>query len=571
MKKALEIDAAVAPQRHPGERLKNQWLRLPEAATAPDELSDLLPRPRRLHRFFERSSDRSPDAIALICGPDSITYAELDARANRLARYLAGHGAGPGKTVGILLARSSDTYTALLAVLKTGAAFVPIDSGCPAERVAFIAKDSRLSLVLSTSNLLSAHRGLPCRAVALDRIGSELAALSATRMPLAHGGDALAYIIYTSGTTGRPKGVAVRHSNICHFLAVCTPIYDVTSSDRVYQGMTIAFDFSIEEIWPAFHAGATLVAGPTDGRRLGPGLAEFLAAQGVTVLCSVPTLLATLDRDVPSLRTLIVGGEECPPNLVARWSRDGRRILNTYGPTETTVTASWTELEPGEPVTIGRPMPGYRIYILDEDLCPAPPDQPGEICIGGAGVAQGYLNRPELTAAKFVPDTFEPDCPGARLYRSGDLGRFLPNGEVEFLGRIDGQVKIRGHRIELGEIEAVLLEDPAVKNAAVTPARGNNPAQDLIAYVTLRTQSVPVEVLRDRLAEQLRRTLPAIHDPRFHRSARRLAHARERQDRPEAVAASGLAPADDVLRRVPRPGHTARRKARLRLAETLRP
>jgi non-ribosomal peptide synthetase-like protein len=514
MKKALEIGALVV-RRKAGKPSKNQWLRLPETGTVPDELVDLLPRPRRLHQFFEQSCDRTPAAIALVCGLESFTYGELDARANRLARYLASHGAGPGKTVGILLARSAHTYAALLAVLKTGAAFVPIDAGCPADRVSFIAKDAGLSLVVSTSDLLNTHKGLPCRAVALDQIASELAAQSPTRLPLADTEDALAYIIYTSGTTGRPKGVAVRHSNICHFLAVCTPIYDVIASDRVYQGMTIAFDFSIEEIWPAFHAGATLVAGPTDGRRLGPGLAEFLTAQKVTVLCCVPTLLATLDRDVPGLHTLIVGGEECPANLVARWSRSGRRILNTYGPTETTVTASWTELEPGKPVTIGRPMPGYRIYILDENLRPAVPNEPGEICIGGAGVAQGYLNRPELTAAKFVPDPFEPDRPGARVYRSGDLGRFLPSGEVEFLGRIDGQVKIRGHRIELGEIEAVLLEDPDVENAVVTLARGNNPAQDLIAYITLRTQPVPVEALRERLAEQLRRRLPAYMLPAF--------------------------------------------------------
>ena len=305
--------------------------------------------------------------------------------------------------------------------------------------------------------------------------------------------------------------MAVTHANICHFLSVCTPIYDVRRHDRVYQGMTLAFDFSIEEIWPTFIAGATLVAGPIDGRKLGPALAEFLVEQRISVLCCVPTLLATLDRDVPSIHTLIVGGEACPRDLVERWSRPARRMLNTYGPTETTVTATWCELEPGRPVTIGRPLPGYRIYLLDEALEPVPHGGTGEICIGGAGVAQGYVRRSDLTAAKFVPDPFEP---GHRLYRSGDLGRLTPNGEIEFLGRIDSQVKIRGYRIELAEVEAVLLDDPLVENALVAAYPADAPAQDLAAYITLRALS-PLQPVRERLGAELRRRLPAYMVPAY--------------------------------------------------------
>jgi non-ribosomal peptide synthetase-like protein len=478
-----------------------------------DELRDLIPEPpRRLHHFFERRADGPHrHALALVSGAERLTYAEIEARANRLAHLLIARGAGPGRTVGILLNRSTHTYVALLAVLKAGSAFVPVDPSYPADRLAFMAADAGLALVLTTSDLAASHPGLPCPALSLDGETAALSAMPSTRPAVPDEGDALAYVIYTSGTTGRPKGVAVTHANICHFLSVCAPVYNVGPQDRVYQGMTIAFDFSIEEIWPTFISGGTLVAGPTDGRRLGPALAEFLIEHEINVFCCVPTLLATLDRDVPSIHTLIVGGEACPSDLVERWSRPGRRMLNTYGPTETTVTATWCELEPGRPVTIGRPMPGYRVYVLDGTLRPVPHGEAGEICIGGAGVAQGYVNRPDLTAAKFVPDPFEA---GGRLYHSGDLGRFAPNGEVEFLGRLDSQVKIRGYRIELAEIEAVLLEDPAVENAIVAAVPAGAPAQDLAAYITLRAPSA-VEAVRERLAGKLRLRLPAYMVPAY--------------------------------------------------------
>ncbi len=468
--------------------------------------------PPRLHHFFERRADRAPEhALALIAGAERLTYAGLEDRANRLAHLLLARGAGAGCTVAILLNRSAHTYVALLAALKAGAAFVPLDPSYPAERLAFMTADSGATLLLTTSDLAAAHPRLGCPALCLDREAAALSAMPSTRPAAPDRSDALAYIIYTSGTTGRPKGVAVTHANICHFLSACAPIYRVGLGDRVYQGMTIAFDFSIEEIWPTFAGGGTLVAGPTGERKFGPALAGFLNEQKITVLCCVPTLLATLDRDVPSIRTLIVGGEPCPRELVERWSRPGRRMLNTYGPTETTVTATWCELTPGRPVTIGRPMPGYRVYVLDPSLRPVPHGETGEICIGGAGVAQGYVNRPDLTDAKFVPDPF---APGERMYRSGDLGRLLPDGEIEYLGRTDNQVKIRGHRIELAEIEAVLRTDPEVKEAIVAVLPDGAPAEDLAAYVTLHGPS-PVEPLRQRLASELRRRLPAYMMPAY--------------------------------------------------------
>jgi non-ribosomal peptide synthetase-like protein len=476
--------------------------------------------PARLHHLFERSSDTDPAALALVCGEEGLSYAELERRANQLAHYLTSLSIGTYDRVGLLFERSVEMYVALLAVLKSGAAFVPLDPSYPAERVAFIADDARLVLLLTHTQARSTSEGTsqsapPCPTLSLDDPAS-LAAIRAmpdTRPLPSVDGDALCYILYTSGTTGRPKGVAVNQSSVCNFLAVCTPIYGVTPRDRVYQGMTLAFDFSIEEIWPTFAAGATLVAGPVDHRRLGAGLNDFLIEQDITVVCCVPTLLATLERDIPSLRTLLVGGEACPADLVRRWSRAGRRMLNTYGPTETTVTASWAELVPDRPVTIGRPMPTYTLHILDEDLQPVPPGCSGEICIGGPGVAVGYVNRPELTRERFVPDSYSAR-PSARLYRTGDLGRITSDGEVEYLGRIDTQVKVRGYRVELSEIEAVLLEDDAVANALVALVSSEGGVPELAAYVLPHGPQDPVE-LRHHLHAVLRLRLPAYMVPAY--------------------------------------------------------
>ncbi len=476
----------------------------PVAAPAPRAAA---PRPERLHRFFEASVVRCPEAVAVQDGGLELSYRELDGRANQLARDLIDRGAGPGTRVGILLNRSWRTYAVLLAVLKSGAAFVPIDPASPAERVDYIRSDAVLELLVTTSDL--AEELDPDGLVLLDHTVGDVTARP--RNPLrdrpTDRDDPLAYIIYTSGSSGRPKGVAVEHPSICNFVDVITGVYDVRAHDRVYQGMTISFDFSIEEIWPTFAAGATLVVGPTDSRRIGAELGDFLAAARVTVLCCVPTLLATIPCELPALRTLLVGGEACNAGLVERWARPGRRMLNTYGPTEATVTATWGELRPGRAVTIGRPVPTYSVVILDDALRAVPYGEVGEICIGGPGVARGYVNLPEKTADRFVTHPAAPPNGDGRLYRTGDLGRFDEQGEIVYLGRADDEVKIRGHRVDLGEIENTALEDPAVESAVAALV-----AEELAVYVTAAEGAVPDPA---RLHELLRIRLPEYMVPGY--------------------------------------------------------
>ncbi|GAB3150674.1 non-ribosomal peptide synthetase [Amycolatopsis stemonae] len=470
------------------------------------------PRPGRLHEFFERACDETPDAVALECGTHRLTYRELDAHANRMAHVLIRRGIGPHARVGILVPRSVPMYVTLLAALKTGATFVPIDPAAPADRVAYVAADAALDLLVVTPELEAAARGAGCPVLRPGDLAAALRQASAARPRLWPAGDEPCYVIYTSGSTGRPKGVAVGQASICNFIDVVAGIYGVRRTDRVYQGMTIAFDFSIEEIWPTWAAGATLVAGPTGADRIGTGLATFLARARITVLYCVPTVLATVDAELPGIRTLLVGGEACPAELVQRWSRPGRRMLNTYGPTEATVTATWCELRPGRAVTIGRALPTYRIVLLDEDLHRVPDGTVGEICIGGPGVAAGYLNRPELTAERFLDDPRITG--GGRLYRTGDLGRVLADGEIEYLGRADSEVKIRGHRIDLQEIESVLMEHPRVAVAAVAP-HPDAPTEDLVAYLGLPRAGHDRDAIIGRLGDTLRQRLPPAMVPAY--------------------------------------------------------
>ena len=386
-------------------------------------------------------------------------------------------------------------------------------SGC-----ASFCSDAGVKSVVS----LSAFRGkldeFAVRQILLDTAEREISAKPKTRLTAAEKAppvDQLAYLIYTSGTTGNPKGVVIEHPSICNFVRVAAELYGFRPGDRVYQGMTIAFDFSVEELWVPLIAGATLVPGKPGASLVGDDLADFLLQRKVTGLCCVPTLLATIEKDLPDLRILLVSGEACPHNLMVRWHRPGRTILNAYGPTEATVTATLTELHPDKPVTIGGPLPTYSIVILDPNKDEAlSPGEMGEIGIAGIGLAAGYLNRDDLTQKKFIPDFLQiPNNPSGRIYRTGDLGRINDNDEVEFHGRIDTQVKIRGYRIELTEIESVLLELPQIAQAAVITHESEPGMVELAAYYSLK-QGVS-ELPHGEVSEALRSRLPAYMVPAY--------------------------------------------------------
>ncbi len=468
---------------------------------------DLL-QPGLLHELFEHQADARPDATALVCAGARMSYGDLERRSNQLARLLRQRGVRRGDCVALWLPRSMEVLVALLGILKAGAAYVPLDPEYPADRVAFVLADCRARAVV-TSSVFAARAGVwngAVVALALDECAAELAAQPAARLRAADVGSSprdLCYVIYTSGTTGRPKGVEIEHRSACHFVRAEGKIFQVRPDDRVFHGFSIAFDASVEEIWLAFFAGATLVVGTAEMMRAGAGLAPWLAAAGVTVLSGVPTLLAMMEEDVPSLRLLILGGEVCPPDLVKRWWKPDRRVVNTYGPTEATVVATFADCCPGRPVTIGRPLPNYFARILDGRLQPAPPGEAGELCLGGIGLARGYLGRPELTAEKFI-DWTQNGEPPLRLYRTGDLARRTSGGELEFLGRADAQVKIRGYRVELSEIESVLLECPGVLAAAAALREDVPGLPQLTGYIVPRGQSAPdLELIRDLLRSRL--------------------------------------------------------------------
>ena len=315
-----------------------------------------------LHVIFETQADQRPEAVAVVFGREQTTYAELESRANRLARHLRGRGVGRRSVVAMMLPRAIEAYSTLLGILKTGAAYVPIDPEYPADRVAYILEDSDAEALVTTLDLASRHRAFGGAVVRVDADRDAIAAESPARLRSEEagvGGRDLCYVIYTSGSMGRPKGVMIEHRSACHLVRAEGRIFGVRPEDRVYQGSSLSFDLSVEEVWLAFHAGATLVAATPEMAHAGPDLSQLLTECGVTVLSSVPTLLAMLKEDVPTLRLLILGGEACPDRVVARWARPGRRVVNTYGPTETTVIATYTDLSPDKPVTIGRAVPGY--------------------------------------------------------------------------------------------------------------------------------------------------------------------------------------------------------------------
>ena len=476
----------------------------------------------RLHDLFaERCAKFGPKAAthtALDYGDFHVSFRDLSARACRLARFLQAKGIKPGDRVGLLLDRSIDSYAVVLSLSQLGAAYVPLDSTFPADRIRFMMEDSGVRTVVSQRGFAARFAEAPVTVLAIDEYDDEIEALPPHPVTDLAGVEAnpLAYIIYTSGSTGRPKGVPIRQASICNFLRVASTLYGYAPADRVYQGMTIAFDFSVEEIWVPLLSGATLVPAPSQSKLAGPDLRDFLKSGRITALCCVPTLLATLEPGLPLLRFLLVSGEACPADVIGRWFQKGRRILNAYGPTETTVTSTWNVVEPGRPVTIGGPLPTYSIVIIDPETGLAlEPGEAGEICIGGIGLGDDYLNRPDQTARAYVADFIGlPDNPSGRIYRTGDLGRINKDNEIEFLGRIDTQVKIRGYRIELDEIEAVLRGVTGIAQAVVQPYDPDGSGASLVAYMTPLNPGDKIDIAAADAV--LKAALPAYMVPAYY-------------------------------------------------------
>ncbi|MEU7260450.1 non-ribosomal peptide synthase/polyketide synthase [Streptomyces rimosus] len=421
---------------------------------------------KTLAGLFEDEVRRDPQAPAVLSGTLTLSYGELNARANRLAHWLAGQGVGPEQLVGVVLPRSVEMVVAVLAVLKAGGAYVPVDPEYPRERREFILADAAPVLVLDEAALRRDLSGFP---------DTDPGVAVAPENP--------AYVIYTSGSTGRPKGVLVTHSGVPSLAHAQGRPLGVGPGSRVLQFASPSFDAAWAELVMTFSSGAALVV-PESGRLVGEALASVLTEHGVTHVTLPPSVLGALppgtEARLPALRTVLVAGETVPPELIARWTVDGREVVNAYGPTESTVCVSMSGTADGHVAPIGRPVPNTKVYVLDAGLRPVPVGVTGELYVSGAGLARGYAGRAGLTAERFVASPFEP---GVRMYRTGDLARWRADGQLEYLGRADEQVKLRGFRIEPGEIASLLARSEGVRQAAVVVREDTPGDQRLVAYV----------------------------------------------------------------------------------------
>ncbi|RKG47933.1 amino acid adenylation domain-containing protein, partial [Corallococcus sp. AB011P] len=455
-----------------------------------------------MHSLFEAQVRRAPEAVAAVFEGTQLTYAQLDARANQLAHALRRRGVGPEVRVALSVERSLDIVIGLLGILKAGGAWVPVDPLLPRERLAFMLEDSAAQVLVTQQPLVDRFpEALHARALCLD---TERGALSAepTDAPVTGVTHAnMAYLLYTSGSTGTPKGTAVEHRSVANLVTHEAVAYGIGPGSRVLQFASLSFDLSVEEIFTTLCNGATLVLAPLEKLMPGAPLPVLLREQELSVVSLTPAALAaTSSEGLPEVRTVISGGEALPADVVARWA-PGRRLLNTYGPTEATVIATFGEVvADGNVPSIGKPLANVRVYVLDAHGQPVPVGVRGELHIGGVGVARGYAGRPGLTAERFTPDAFS-STPGARLYRTGDVVRWRADGQLDFVGRIDAQVKVRGFRIELGEVENALRAAPAVKDAVVL-AREDSPGDKrLVAYVV--GEALDITALRAHLKQLL--------------------------------------------------------------------
>ncbi|MEV7194404.1 amino acid adenylation domain-containing protein [Streptomyces sp. NPDC093510] len=458
--------------------------------------------------LFAAHAERASDVTAVRCGSDSLSYGELEARANRLARYLVGLGVGAESRVGLCLPRGVDMVVGELAVWKAGGAFVPLDPEYPADRLSYMVADSGAAVVLGAGESLAEVSVGGARAVLLDdlEVAPALAEEADTPLGCRLTPDQLAYVIYTSGSTGRPKGVGVAHGGVANLAAAMCPVMGVAEGVTVLQFASFSFDAAVLDVAVTLSGGGTLAIASAEERAEPTALAEMIESTGVTTASVVPSLLSMLDPSaVTGVRTWVLGAELMTAGLAGRWTTQAR-VWNTYGPTEATVMATAgpvdEDIRPQDkPPAIGRPLDNVQTYVLDGFLHPVPVGATGELYVAGPGVARGYVGRSDLTAERFVACPF--GAGGRRMYRTGDLARWTAEGQLTFVGRADEQVKVRGFRVEPGEVEAVLAAHPGVRQAAVV-AREDRPGDKrLVGYVVPETKDLEIQSVHDHLAKEL--------------------------------------------------------------------
>ncbi|MBD2562853.1 MULTISPECIES: amino acid adenylation domain-containing protein [Nostoc] len=457
-----------------------------------------------IHQLFEEQSVSTPDAVAVVFENQQLTYHQLNSCANQLAHYLKSLGIKPDTLVGICVERSIEMVVGLLGILKAGGAYVPLDPEYPTERLAFMLEDAQVSILLTQQRLIDRLPEHQAKLICLDETWEQIAQNNQDNPISKVKAFHLANLIYTSGSTGKPKGVMVEHKGLCNLAQAQIQTFGLTSDSRVLQFASFSFDASISEILMALGSGATLYLGTKDSLLPGKPLIEQLRDRSITHITLPPSALAVMPgSELSALQTIIVAGEASSAELIRQWSA-GRNFFNAYGPTEASVCATIAKCtEDDNKISIGKAIANVQVYILDEYLQPVPIGVPGELHIGGLGLARGYLNRPELTKEKFIPNPFK-GAGESKLYKTGDLARYLPDGNIEYLGRIDNQVKIRGFRIELGEIEELLNQHEDVQAGCVIARKDNPGDKRLVAYVVGHKQHpATISQLRSFLSSQL--------------------------------------------------------------------
>jgi amino acid adenylation domain-containing protein len=468
------------------------------------------PRSLCVHQLFELQAKKTPDVIAAAFESEQLSYRDLDRRANQLANYLRSTGVKPGVMVGVFVERSLDMIVALLGVMKAGGAYVPMDPTYPAERISFVLNDASVPVLLTQESLFKTVNVGAARHVFLDTEWTTIAQCPSDAPPSAPAADDLAYVIYTSGSTGKPKGVEIPHRAVVNLLLSMSKRPGLKANDTLLAVTTLSFDIAGLELFLPLAVGAKLVIASREAAADGNLLLSRIVSSGTTVMQATPVtwklLIEAGWEGKPALKVLC-GGEAFPRDLANELVRRAQSVWNMYGPTETTIWSSTLEVKAGDgPVPIGPPIDNTQFYVLDAAQQLVPIGVAGELYIGGDGLARGYFHRPELTAEKFVADPFRSNASSntnVRMYKTGDLVRRTPDGAIEFLGRLDHQVKLRGFRIELGEIETALARYPGVREAVVIVREDIPGDKRLVAYVTSEQQAITVATVREALTGKL--------------------------------------------------------------------